>query len=293
MKQVWDFALQKGYVEANIFKSNEVKAPQCDTEERVPLTIEEAELVMSRVLEGGMTSFEMRLFLLMVTGMRLSEMLALTWREFDEPTGVITVRHSMERDTQVREATKTKENRTIPLMPTACKLMTEWRGQQQEWFESRGLRWSSEHPICHNSKGAHILAATYERWWRNNRDRLGVPEGATIHTMRHTFATILIVNCGTDTSTAQALTGHVKPDVLLQIYTHTHQDAKAGAMVKLGRFMFPYEGQHDCSHCKHWVAGPDLGNGEGSCWAKAGRSVEVFSSDHICETGFFEFRAAA
>lgn len=239
MKQVWDFALQNDYVDSNIFKSNEVKAPQRDTEERVPLTVEEAELVMSRVLEDGMSSFEMGLFLLMVTGMRLSEMLALTWREFDERSGIITVKHSMERDTQVRKATKTKETRTIPLMPTACKVMVEWRTQQQAWFESRGLRWSREHPVCHNSKGTHILSATYERWWRSNRDRLGVPEGATIHTMRHTFATILIVNCGVDTSTAQALTGHTKPDVLLQIYTHTHQDAKAGAMVKLGRFMFP------------------------------------------------------
>lgn len=292
MKQVWDFALQNGYVDSNIFKSNEVKAPQRDTEERVPLAIEEAELVMSRVLEDGMTSFEMGLFLLMSTGMRLSEMLALTWREFDEPTGVITVKHSMERDTQVRKATKTKESRTIPLMPAARKLMAEWRSKQQDWFSGRGLMWSREHPICHNSKGTHILSATYERWWRNNRDRLGVPEGATIHTMRHTFATILIVNCGVDTSTAQALTGHAKPDVLLQIYTHTHQDAKAGAMVKLEQFMFPYKGQHDCSHCKHWMAGPNPNGGEGSCWAKKGKTVRVHSSDHICEIGCFEFKAA-
>lgn len=292
MKQIWDFALQNGYVDSNIFKSNEVKAPQRDTEERVPLTIEEAELVMFRVLEDGMTSFEMGLFLLMATGMRLSEMLALTWREFDEPTGVITVKHSMERDTQVRKATKTKESRTIPLMPAARKLMAEWRSKQQDWFSGRGLTWSREHPICHNSKGTHILSATYERWWRNNRDRLGVPEGATIHTMRHTFATILIVNCGVDTSTAQALTGHAKPDVLLQIYTHTHQDAKAGAMVKLEQFMFPYKGQHDCSHCKHWMAGPNPNSGEGSCWAKKGKTVRVLSSDHICETGCFEFKAA-
>lgn len=292
MKQVWDFALQNDYVDSNIFKSNEVKAPQRDTEERVPLTVEEAELVMSRVLKDGMSSFEMGLFLLMVTGMRLSEMLALTWREFDERSGIITVKHSMERDTQVREVTKTKKTRTIPLMPTARKMMVEWRTQQQEWFESKGLRWSREHPVCHNSKGTHILSATYERWWRSNRDRLGVPEGATIHTMRHTFATILIVNCGVDTSTAQALTGHTKPDVLLQIYTHTHQDAKAGAMVKLERFMFPYEGQHDCSHCKFWMAGPSPNSEKGSCWAKSGKTVEVLPSDHICEIGCFEFKAA-
>lgn len=124
-----------------------------------------------------MSSFKMGLLLLMVTGMRLSEMLALTWREFDERSGIITVKHSMERDTQIRKATKTKETRTIPLMPTARKAMVEWRTQQQEWFESKGLRWSREHPVCHNSKGTHILSATYERWWRSNRDRLGVPEG--------------------------------------------------------------------------------------------------------------------
>ena len=132
----------------------------------------------------------------------------------------------MERDTQERKSTKTKETRTIPLMPAAKAVLLEWRSRQQAYFKARGLRWSKGRPICHNSKGTHILSSAYERWWRNNRDRLGVPEFATLHTMRHTFATILIVNCGVDTSTAQSLIGHTKPDVLLQIYAHTHQGAR-------------------------------------------------------------------
>lgn len=59
---------------------------------------------------------------------------------------------------------------------------------------------------------------------------------------------MLIVNCEVDISTAQLLTGHTKPDVLLQIYTHTHQGAKTGAMAKLEGFIFPYKGEHDCAH---------------------------------------------
>lgn len=203
-----------------------MRAPQRDTEEKEPLSVEQAEAVMANLLDHDMDAFETGLFLLMTTGMRLSEMLALTWMEYDEGESTLHVRHSMERDTQERKSTKTKETRTIPLMPAAKAVLLEWRSRQQAYFKARGLRWSKGRPICHNSKGTHILSSAYERWWRNNRDRLGVPEFATLHTMRHTFATILIVNCGVDTSTAQSLTGHTKPDVLLQIYAHTHQGAR-------------------------------------------------------------------
>lgn len=292
MKQVWEFARRKGYVDANIFKAEDVKAPQRDTEEKEPLSVEQAEAVMANLLDHDMDAFETGLFLLMSTGMRLSEMLALTWMEYDEVESILHVRHSMERDTQERKSTKTKETRTIPLMPAAKTVLLEWRSRQQAYFKARGLRWSKGHPICHNSKGTHILSSTYERWWRNNRDRLGVPEFATLHTMRHTFATILIVNCGVDTSTAQSLTGHTKPDVLLQIYTHTHQGAKTGAMAKLEGFMFPYKGEHDCAHCKHWSASPDPSDFQGVCWAKTGKTAKVFDGTHTCELDAFEFKAA-
>lgn len=41
MKQVWEFARRKGYVDANIFKAEDVKAPQRDTEGKGPLSVEQ------------------------------------------------------------------------------------------------------------------------------------------------------------------------------------------------------------------------------------------------------------
>ena len=293
MKQVWEFARRKGYVEENIFKSDDVKAPQRDTEEKSPLTVAETEAVMGALLDHEMNAMEMGLFLLMASGMRLSEMLAITWAEYDEAANVLIVRRSMEKDTQERKETKTKEARTIPLMPAAKNVLLDWRVRQQAYFENRKLKWSKAHPICNSSKGTHVLSSTYQRWWRNNRDRLKVPASATLHSMRHTFATLLIVNCGVDTSTAQALTGHSKPDVLLQIYTHTHQAAKTSAMAKLEGYLFPYKGERDCSHCRHWVASPDPSEHCGVCWAKTGKTAKVFDGEHVCKIGQFEFKAAS
>ena len=293
MKQVWEFARRKGYVDENIFKDDGVKAPQRDTEEKTPLTVGETEAVMGALLDHDMNAMEMGLFLLMASGMRLSEMLALTWAEYDEVGNILTVNHSMERDTQERKDTKTKEVRTIPLMSAAKDVLLDWRKRQQAQFKSKGIKWSRHHPICNNSKGTHVLSSTYQRWWRNNRDRLKVPESATLHSMRHTFATLLIVNCGVDTSTAQALTGHAKPDVLLQIYTHTHQGAKTSAMAKLEGYLFPYKGEHNCSHCKHWATSPDPSAHCGVCWAKAGKTAKVFDGGHLCQIDEFEFKVAS
>lgn len=118
---------------------------------------------MANLLDHDMDAFETDLFLLMTTGMRLSEMLALTWMEYDEGESILHVRHSMERDIQEHKSTKTKETRTIPLMPAVKAVLLEWRARQQPSFKARGLRWSKGHPIRHNSKGTHILSSTYER----------------------------------------------------------------------------------------------------------------------------------
>lgn len=163
MKQMWEFARRKGYVDANIFKAEDVKAPQRDTEGKGPLSVEQVETVMANLLDHDMDAFETNLFLLMTTGMRLSEMLALTWMEYDEGESILHVRHSMERDTQEHKSTKTKETRTIPLMPAVKAVLLEWRARQQPSFKARGLRWSKDHPIRHNSKGTHVLSSTYER----------------------------------------------------------------------------------------------------------------------------------
>ena len=124
-------------------------------------------------------------------------------------------------------------------------------------------------------------------------DRLGVPNFATIHTMRHTFSTLLIVYCGADTSTVQALTGHEKPDVLLEIYTHTHQGANLAAMTKLQDFLFPYNGTQDCRHCKHRCAAPDGLQERGACWESGSKELVVYQANHACDIGKFEVKLTA
>ncbi|MEG0759741.1 tyrosine-type recombinase/integrase [Gordonibacter sp.] len=147
--------------------------------------------------------------------------------------------------------------------------------------------------MCHSRNAKHILSSTYERWWRQNRCRLRVPDFATIHTMRHTFSTLLIVYCGADTSTVQALTGHEKPDVLLEIYTHTHQGAKLAAMTKLQDFLFPYDGTQNCRHCKHWCPAPDGMQEKGVCWESGSAVLVICSTDQECNIEKFDLKPAA
>ena len=49
-----------------------MRAPKRDTEEKEPLSVEQAEAVMANLLYHDMDAFETGLFLLMTTGMRLS-----------------------------------------------------------------------------------------------------------------------------------------------------------------------------------------------------------------------------
>jgi len=55
---------------------------------------------------------------------------------------------------------------------------------------------------------------------------------AGLHAFRHSLATVLITEEGTDPKTAQALLRHASSDITMDIYTHAQDEAKRKALEK-------------------------------------------------------------
>jgi integrase len=61
----------------------------------------------------------------------------------------------------------------------------------------------------------------------------------TLHGLRHTAATLLIVEAGADPKTAQALLGHSSSRTTMNIYTHALESAQRRSADAMGGLLAP------------------------------------------------------
>lgn len=123
---------------------------------------------------------------LVATGLRRSELLALRWSDFDQNAGTLTVAGKLVRATghglQRIDQTKTAAGmRTVPLPTFAVDALKarhgrDYVGEQPMIFPSTAGTWRDPN--------------NFGKQWRGVRDALGVPE-VTTHSFRKTVATLI------------------------------------------------------------------------------------------------------
>lgn len=142
--------------------------------------------------------------ILIATGLRRSELLALRWADFDSAAGTLAVTGKLVRATghglQRIDETKTAAGmRTVPLPKFAVETLTarqgrEYLGEQPMIFPSTAGTWRDPN--------------NFGKQWRTVREDLGVPE-VTTHSFRKTVAT-LIDDSGLSARIGADQLGHAK-----------------------------------------------------------------------------------
>ena len=124
--------------------------------------------------------------LLIATGLRRSELLALRWKDFDADASTLTVSGKLVRATghglsRVDETKSAAGKRTLPLPSFAVVMLMARRtvsyyGEQPMIFPSTAGTWRDPN--------------NFGKEWRTVREALGVPE-VTTHSFRKTVATLI------------------------------------------------------------------------------------------------------
>lgn len=123
---------------------------------------------------------------LVATGLRRSELLALRWSEFDQDAGTLTVSGKLVRATghglqRIDETKSAAGTRTVPLPSFAVDALRARRGRD----------YVGEQPmIFPSTAGTWRDPNNFGKEWRNVRESLGVAE-ATTHSFRKTVATLI------------------------------------------------------------------------------------------------------
>jgi integrase/recombinase XerC len=131
------------------------------------------------------------------SGLRLSELCALRWRDLDLVEGLVTV------------LGKGSKQRTVPVGSHARKALDAWR------HESHGER---DTPVFPGRSGGTITSRAVQIRLRQLAQRQGLFKRVHPHLLRHSFASHVLESSG-DLRGVQELLGHA--DIATtQIYTH-------------------------------------------------------------------------
>lgn len=203
---------------------NAVRTPKRPHSVPKPLTVEQAVSSVKQISqlqdEGWLGKRDTAvLTLLYGCGLRISEALSLNRR--DKPTGDILI-----------VTGKGNKQRMVPVLIVVREAI-------DDYITNCPFQLSDDDPLFVGKRGGRLGPGIIQRQVRRLRGMLGLPETATPHALRHSFATHLLSDGG-DLRTIQELLGHaslsttqryteVDSQRLLEVYNSAHPSARRRA----------------------------------------------------------------
>lgn len=173
------------------------------------LELDEYQYLLKHLKENITTNRYMQLYLIAVTGLRVSESLGLTWDDIDLENGIIDINKTWDiYDQSGFMPTKNPQSvRTVPIDVTTCQLLTDYKAN----------RWKD------NSLNRVFLEPN--QVWLNRVIKKVVGRNVHVHSLRHTYTSYLITQ-GVELLTISKIIGHKDLTVTLQTYAHLLEDKK-------------------------------------------------------------------
>jgi integrase/recombinase XerC len=156
---------------------------------QVARALEEAQArdVVAAIGDGAMAARDTALMALLYgAGLRISEALALDWRDWPTAEAPLLVRG------------KGGKQRLVPVLAVVRDAIEAWR---------RDVVTAPDAPIFPGVRSERLNPGVVQRLLRNFRRAHGLPEHTTPHALRHSFATHLL-RAGADLRAIQELLGH-------------------------------------------------------------------------------------
>lgn len=207
--QIMDYAVVKGYTEYNPLISVKLPKGLPHSERKAP-TDEEIKKIFSNIDKP----FGFFAFLLLCTGLRRGEALALDKSDIDLSKNIITVSKSLEYKNGNQPSVKTPKTsagvRSVPI-PTILSI------ELKKYMDCLDSDLMFPCPKSNrNPGGGYMTAKAYETLWAKYNQASGLNISA--HQLRHGTATILF-EAGVDAHTAKSILGHSNITTTLDIYT--------------------------------------------------------------------------
>jgi integrase len=185
-------------------------------------------------------------FLAAVTGLRVSELLALKWEDVDFAEGEMSLTRAIVCQ-HVGSLKTAASQKPVPMDAGLSALLLDWRGRcpynQEHDYVFASLAKDGAQPLWPSSgMSNHIRPAA---------KLAGILKHVRWHVFRHSFATLLKGN-GEDVKTVQESLRHADSKVTLDTYTQGLMPVKREAQRKVFEMIVPM-----CSHASQATSASD------------------------------------
>ena len=233
-------ALEKA-VELGMLVRNPCKGvtfPEDDTEEMRVLTKEEQQRFIEQ-LEGEY--YRPMLLMYLYSGLRMGEGIPLTWEDIDLEEQTIRVNKkaivchdyaSHSAPQVVQDFCKTKSSkRIVEITPGLVGVLKVHKAEMMKRAEQLGEEWSESNLVFLNTRGNMVYSRNLQESLYKIFAKAKI-EGATMHTLRHTYATRCF-EAGVDVGAISQQLGHKDSTTTRDIYIHLLKDTKKKEISKL------------------------------------------------------------
>jgi integrase len=218
LRRILAYAARRGMIGSNpMDRLERGERPSVGRREMRILSREE----IGSLLEHASDRYRPLLATAVFTGLRLGELLGLTWANVDFDGGVVRVRRQLDRNGNRVEPKTSHAIRDVVLMPALARTLRQHR-LRSEYAQESDLVFSSrkgdglDHTVPRHALVRAMSDAKLAR---------GDPPKLRFHDCRHTFASLLIASGGNVVFVSRQL-GHGSPDITLRVYAHLFDAAE-------------------------------------------------------------------
>lgn len=227
LKSALEKAISEGYIVKNPASRKSIELPSLQKKEIVAFTQDE----QKRFEEAAKNYSHYVSFIFdLDTGLRMSELLALTWDDINFENEEVSINKNLVKvrdrkkekgfKNEIQKSSgKTKNSiRVVPLTQRVIALLKELKIKQQ----------IKSNIVFISELNTYITSRNYSRAFQRVITKAGV-RMCNVHTMRHTFATRLFEK-GAAAKTISELLGHASVSFTLDTYTHVMPNTKKQAI---------------------------------------------------------------
>lgn len=226
-------AVELEYIPRN--PANHCVLPKVEQEEIKPLDDGQIAALLAAAKDTKMEQF---ITVALFTGLRISELLGLTWDSVDFQRGALTVNKQLARRKagSIFQSPKSGKPRMITPAPAVMTALKRQRARQAEMQLRAGPLWANPHGLVFTGEaGGPMSHSGADKRFRVLCAAAGL-EGVRFHDLRHTYA-VNAIRAGDDIKTVQSNMGHATAAFTLDKYGHFTERMKQDSAARMESFM--------------------------------------------------------
>jgi integrase len=174
----------------------------------------------------------------LTTGMRMGELLGLTWDDVDWQ-GAIRVERQLQRDGSLASPKTRHGRRVVAVGERTLESLRQQRNRLDMERKFAGKRWKENNLIFPSSVGTPQSQRNVLRDFKKVLAGAGLPD-FRFHDLRHTAAALML-NHGVPVIIVSRRLGHSRPSITLDLYGHLIPGLQADAAEKMDELVTPVE----------------------------------------------------